>query len=210
MDRYGKILASDLEACRQAMAYLIKVDRPIDVYLQQVEDAIRLTQDGKTPSTPTKIVQTEYHSFNKTGLYYRALKEWYKKATSDNTSASFKQVFVEEYHDLVEETKVTNGDASFQSASPMQDIRGALEHLTMAVVADKDIVTKMKEAVETLTRNDASLRTQLRNAMKMNLDMVKELNLKATQAQEPEDKRLKELARKSAAFERNLDPDGYY
>ena len=67
MDRYGKILASDLEACRQAMAYLIKVDRPIDVYLQQVEDAIQFSQDRNTPFTPAQIVQTAYHAVKKKG-----------------------------------------------------------------------------------------------------------------------------------------------
>ena len=77
--------------------------------------------------------------------------------TADKTWASFKQVFVEEYHDLVEETKVTNRDSNFHSAYSMQDIVGALEHLAMAEVANKYIVTKLIEAVEILTRNNASL-----------------------------------------------------
>ena len=45
--------------------------------------------------------------------------------------------------------------------------------------------------------------------MKINLDMAKILNLKAIQAQELEDKRLKEIERKKAAFERNLELDSY-
>ena len=45
--------------------------------------------------------------------------------------------------------------------------------------------------------------------MKINLDMAKNLNLKAVQAQELEDKRLKEIARKKSAFERNLELDIY-
>ena len=52
MERYGKIRTPDLEACRQALAAPIEVDRPIDVYLQQVKDAIQFAQDGKTPFTP--------------------------------------------------------------------------------------------------------------------------------------------------------------
>ena len=123
--------------------------------------------------------------------------------------ASFKQVFAEEYHKLVEETKVTRGDAGFQSTDAMQEIGGALDHLYMVEVKKKDILTKLGEAVEALTRNNAYLTTQLRNATKINLEMSKKINLKATQAQEYEDKILAEKSRRNAAFENNLDSDGY-
>ena len=71
------------------------------------------------------------------------------------------------------------------------------------------IFTNLIEAVETLSRNNASLTMQLKNTTKINLEMAKKLNFKATQAQEPEDKRLKEISSKKSNFERNLDPDGY-
>ena len=98
--------------------------RLIYVYFQRVEDAIQFEQDGKTPFTPAQIVQTAYHAVNKIGLYYLALKEWRKKAMAENTWAGFKIIFAEEYHDLVEETKVTKGDAGFNSANEIQEIRG--------------------------------------------------------------------------------------
>ena len=109
--------------------------------------------------------------------------EWRKKAATDKAWASFKQVLAEEYHDLVEETKVTNRDSGFHSANAIQRIGGALEHLAMVAVDDKDIATNLKEEVDTLTRNNTYLTTQLRNAMKINLEMAKKLNIKATQAQ---------------------------
>ena len=59
---------------------------------------------------PQKIAQTEYHAVNKTGLYTLALKEWQKKAATDQTCLIFKQVFAEEYHNLVEETEFTSED----------------------------------------------------------------------------------------------------
>ena len=102
MERYGKIRASDNEACKQALAEPIELDRPIDIYFQRVEDAIQFTQDGKTPFIPAQIVQTSYHTINKTGLYSLALKEWRKKAMADKTWARFKYIFTEEHHDLVE------------------------------------------------------------------------------------------------------------
>ena len=83
MDRYGKIRASDLEACWQALAEPIEVDRMIDVYFQQVEDEIQLSQDEKAPFNPAPIMQAAYHAVNKTGLYSLALKDWWKKVATD-------------------------------------------------------------------------------------------------------------------------------
>ena len=109
----------------------------------------------------------------------------------------------------MEDTKVANGDAVFHSVNSMQDIGGSLDPIAMAFGADKDIVTKLTEAVETLTINNASLTTQLRGAMKINLEMAKKLNINATQAQDPEYTSLAEKASKKSVFESNLDPKGY-
>ena len=89
-------------------------------------------------------------------------------------------MFAEEYHDLVEDTKVTTGYSIFHSANAIQDIGGALEHLSVASGSDREIFTKLTEAVEKLTKNNASLTTRLRDTMNLNLEMYKKLNLKAT------------------------------
>ena len=68
MERYGKIRTPDLEACRQALAAPIEVDRLICVYFRQVEDMIQFKQDSKTLFTMAQIVQTAYHAVNKKGL----------------------------------------------------------------------------------------------------------------------------------------------
>ena len=89
----------------------------------------------------------------------------------------FIQVFAEEYHDLVEETKVTSGETRFYLANAMQEIGGALEHLAIVSVADKDAFTRLSEAVEALTQNNVSLTAQISNATKMNLEMDQNLIL---------------------------------
>ena len=48
-ERYGKIRASEIEACRQALAKPIEVERPIIIYIQQVENTIQFAQNGKMP-----------------------------------------------------------------------------------------------------------------------------------------------------------------
>ena len=68
MERYGKIRASDLEACRKALREPIDIDRPIDVYLQRVEDVIQFSMDRNMLFTSAQIVQMAYHVINKTGL----------------------------------------------------------------------------------------------------------------------------------------------
>ena len=74
-------------------------------------------------------------------------------------------MFIEQYHDLVEETKVTSRDFGFHSSKVMQDILGVTKHLVMAAVADKDILMKLTEAVKSLTLNNVSLITQWSNTM---------------------------------------------
>ena len=54
----------------------------------------------------------------------------------------------------------------------------------MAMVYDKDIVANLTEAVEQIPINNASLTTKLSDAMKLNLDMDNNINIKATQAQD--------------------------
>ena len=59
----------------QALVEPIEVDRPINVYFQQLWYAIQLNQNVNTPFTPAQIVQAAYHAINKAVLYYLALKE---------------------------------------------------------------------------------------------------------------------------------------
>ena len=114
----------------------------------------------------------------------------------------------EEYHNLVEKTKVTSGESGFYSENAIQEIGGALEKIALVTVADKDIFMKLTEAVKALTCNNEPLTTQLSDAMKINIDMAKNLNLKT--AQDPKDKRLAEKAKRKAVFEKNLDTGGYF
>ena len=63
--------------------------------------------------------------------------------------------------------------------------------------------------MEQLTKNNASLTAQISELMKINLDMAKNLDIKAAQVKDPEGKILVDKANRNAAFERNLDPEGY-
>ena len=72
-----------------------------------------------------------------------------------------------------------------------------------------EIFTNLTEAVKALTRNNVYLTMQLSNTTKINFDMAVNINIKDTQSQEPEDKRLTDKGSRKAAFEKNLDRDGY-
>ena len=145
--------------CRQALAEKIEVDRPINTCFQGVDDAIQFTQERKSSFNPAQIVQTAYHAVNKTGIYSLSLKEWRKKSEAYQTWAIFKQVLAKDYHDLLEETKVASGEAGFHLSNEIQDIGEALDHLAMVEMANKDIVSRLTEAVKVLTRINASLTT---------------------------------------------------
>ena len=90
----------------------------------------------------------------------------------------------------------------------MQDIGGALDHLDMAEVADREIITKLTEAVKSFTQNHVPLTAQLKNAINLNLEMAKELDIKPKQ--EPEEKIIIEKSKRKAEFEKNTDPEGYF
>ena len=79
----------------------------------------------------------------------------------------------------------------------------------MAVVSDTENFTKLIEAVKSLTRNNVYLTMQLSNTMKINPEMAMNINIKVTQSQEPEDKRLTDKAIRKAVFAKNLDRDSY-
>ena len=52
----------------------------------------------------------------------------------------------------MEDTKVTTRDAGFHSTDTMQDIGGALKNLSMGAGGNRDIITKLTEDVEQLTK----------------------------------------------------------
>ena len=56
----------------------------------------------------------------------------------------------------------------------------------MAAGANKDIATKLAEEVETPTIKNAPFTTKLSDAMKINIEMAKKLNIKVTQEHDPE------------------------
>ena len=66
----------------------------------------------------------------------------------------------------------------------MQDIGGKLQDLYMTEGANKDIVAKLTEAVEQLTKKFFSLTAQLSDYMKIKLWMAKKLNIKAAKGQD--------------------------
>ena len=88
----------------------------------------------------------------------------------------------------MEDTKVTTGDAGFHLANAMKEIVEALEHIAMAARSDKEIFTKLTEAVEQLTKNNLEITSQLSDSMRIKLEVDKKLNIKAAKGQHPEGK----------------------
>ena len=58
----------------------------------------------------------------------------------------------------------------------------------MAAGDEKDIVTKLTEAVEQLTKNNLEITSQLSDSMRIKLEVDKKLNIKAAKGQHPEGK----------------------
>ena len=70
----------------------------------------------------------------------------------------------------------------------MQGIGGTLEHLAAEATSDKDIFARLMEVVEALTRNNASVTAQFRDAMRIHVDIANNININTTQ--DPKERKL--------------------
>ena len=63
----------------------------------------------------------------------------------------------------------------------MKELDGAIEHFDLEMAADKYIVTMLTKAMKPSTKNNAALTSQLNDALHLNIDMAKKINVKTMQ-----------------------------
>ena len=82
---YAKISAADLEANTARMKVSYDVNLPIEIFFDQIEDAIELAAAGNTPFTPGQVVNTAYNVIFSTGIFNDDCKIWKRKPTAAKT-----------------------------------------------------------------------------------------------------------------------------
>ena len=83
MNRYRKITPTDLKDKKLQMNDPIDPSSPLEKHFESIKDCVQFTDDGNTPYTPKKILQTALLAILTTGIYGEAERLWQKKATAD-------------------------------------------------------------------------------------------------------------------------------
>jgi hypothetical protein len=73
---YANISASDLLASNAKMKTDINVNQPIELFFDQIEDAVDFAAAGKCPYTPEQVTAVAYQLVFKTGMFPDDCKLW--------------------------------------------------------------------------------------------------------------------------------------
>lgn len=91
---YAKITMGDLQENKKKMNKPYDPNKPFEVLIDQIEDAIEFAAAAKCPFTSKQIVTTAYNLVFDTGLFADGCKEWHRKPEEEQTWSAFKKLFV--------------------------------------------------------------------------------------------------------------------
>jgi hypothetical protein len=140
-------------------------NQPIEMLLQQIQDARAFAVAGGQPYGAAMIVNVAYTLVFNTGLFPDACRAWQSRAIAGKTWAQFKLDFATAHRELCL-TNQTAQQSRFHSANTMiekvreetmQDTVDAISLLATATASDRGTVA-------TLTTTNAKLATQLEAA----------------------------------------------
>ena len=169
LNRYGKILPSDIMENKRRMDEPLDADLPIDMYFKRIDECVQFATDAGNPFTPSQILQTAYYAIASCGLYTDACKLWRKRPKEEKTWTEFKQYFADEYHDLKEMHKTSAKETGFHAANlaseeepeAADDFMEAFQNLAMAATTDKTTIAQLVEANAKLVESNKILTEQL-------------------------------------------------
>jgi hypothetical protein len=113
---YANISASDLLANDAQMKTDYDVNHPIELFYDQIEDAVDFAAAGDCPYTPIQLTAIAYQLVFKTGMFPEECKLWKRGLPANKNWTGFKTVFAIAHQEL-RESNVTTAAASFQSAN---------------------------------------------------------------------------------------------
>jgi hypothetical protein len=165
LERYGRIMASDIANCRTKMEAPMDPTQPIDVYFQTIDDCVQFATDGQVPFMALQIVhQTAYHAISKSGLYNDACKGWRRKPVANRTWVAFKSFFATEYNDLKEQQKLNTNQNNFHGANSAIDLTTDIDYLAMAATTDREVMAQLTQTNQQLVETNKNLTEQLSQA----------------------------------------------
>ena len=150
------------------------VNQPIEVLIDQIDDAVDMAAAADAPYTPVQVVTTAYTLVFKTGMFADDCKLWRRMAAAQKTWTEFKRVFTLAHQELRESTHTAKG-AGFQSANSamvqddiQQETVDAIANLATATAADRTTVATLTETNRRLTLELVAVNAKLVKALEAN------------------------------------------
>ena len=94
-ESYAKITHNNLRENNQRMNAPYNPNKPFEVLIDQIEDAIDYAAVGNMPYTPTQIVNAAYNLLFDTGVFADECKEWRKRLAAEQTWENLKTAFIQ-------------------------------------------------------------------------------------------------------------------
>jgi hypothetical protein len=178
---YAQISETDLQANDEQMKSDYDVNQPIEVLIDQIDDAVDLAAAASNPYTPEQVVTIAYTLVFKTGMFPDDCKLWRRMDTPLKTWTEFKRVFTLAHQELRESQQTSQG-SGYNSANNVQnDDEAYIQHETAEAIANLATATASDRAtVASLTATNSKLTLEL---IACNAKLVKALETIKSQGQ---------------------------
>jgi hypothetical protein len=152
------------------------VNQPIEVLIDQIDDAVDMASAADAAYTPVQVVTTAYTLVLKTGMFPDDCKAWRRLTTAEKTWTAFKPIFTLAHQEL-RDALHTSKSAGLQSANNamesdqhniQQDTVDAIANLATATAANRSTVATLSATNSKLVAEILVLNAKLVKALEAN------------------------------------------
>ena len=158
---YGRLSPADLQDNDTRMRANYDANQPIEVFIDQIEDAVSLAAAANAPYSPAQIVAIAYNTIFTTGMFPEACREWRRYTPANQTWVNFKTAFSLAHQEL-RDSQVTSNQAGYHNANAayehataafelQQETAAAIANLATATAADRSTVASLTSTNGKLT-----------------------------------------------------------
>ena len=142
---YGIITALDIVENEKRMDKPYDPSEAIEIYFDQVEDAVEFAEAGHSPFTTTQIVTKAFIQMFATGLYKDECRDWNKLQVPARTWPVFKAIFLAANKEIREMQALTgnNGYSNNVTQDLFEQTAGALTRIVDANATDREEVANL-------------------------------------------------------------------
>ena len=134
-------------------------EEPIEVFFNQIEEAVEYAQNGNAPFTNAQVINTAFVVMAQAKIFKEACKEWRRKPNNEKTWPNFKNHFFAAYVEWKDDNKYTTNE--YTDANIANYARDTAEALQTMLQVNNTNVEEQAQQMANLTIQNQDLRTQL-------------------------------------------------